>query len=88
MRAGPQRRVHRRPAVPHPRYRPPGPDVPVRLQVIVEAPRDRIDAVLAAQPGVMDLVDNGWVRLYALDPEGEEISKWVPGRGWQGVEID
>ena len=55
---------------------------PLRLQVVVEAPPDKIRAALSAQPGVMDLVENGWVRLFALDPVGPGASLWVSGRGW------
>ena len=55
---------------------------PLRLQVIVEAPTDRIDAVLASQPGVLELVENGWVRLFALSPAGNEARRWSPGLGW------
>ncbi|MDG3004322.1 DUF2309 domain-containing protein [Paludisphaera mucosa] len=58
---------------------------PLRLQVIVEAPPDKVRAVMSAQPGVGDLVENGWVRLLALDPAGPEASLWVPGRGWVRV---
>jgi uncharacterized protein YbcC (UPF0753/DUF2309 family) len=56
---------------------------PLRLQVVVEAPTDRIDRVLAAEPGVRELVENGWVRLFALSPDGTETSWWVPGHGWE-----
>jgi uncharacterized protein YbcC (UPF0753/DUF2309 family) len=55
---------------------------PLRLQVVVEAPRGRIDAVLAAKLGVRDLVDNGWVRLFALDPDSAAVHRRVPGGGW------
>ncbi|MFO0806621.1 MAG: DUF2309 domain-containing protein [Gemmataceae bacterium] len=60
---------------------------PLRLQVVVEAPTDRIDRVLAAQPGVRELVDNGWVRLFALSPDGMETSRRLPGHGWEGVDV-
>lgn len=55
---------------------------PIRLQVIVEAPRDRIERALSKSPTARDLVDNGWVRLFAIDPEGATTSRWVPGQGW------
>lgn len=55
---------------------------PLRLQVVVEAPRDRIEAVLAAQPAVRNLVENGWVRLFALDPSGGAAARYLPGQGW------
>ncbi|MBA4190327.1 MAG: DUF2309 domain-containing protein [Planctomycetaceae bacterium] len=61
---------------------------PLRLQVVVEAPTDRIDRVLAAQPGVRELIENGWVRLFALNPDGTETSQRVPGHGWERVNAE
>lgn len=46
---------------------------PLRLQVVVEAPCEQIDAVLDAQPGVKELVENGWLRLFALDPASTNV---------------
>ena len=59
---------------------------PLRLQVVVEAERERIDRVLAATPSVRELVENGWVRLFALSPESSETFRWVPGPGWERVD--
>lgn len=56
---------------------------PLRLQVLVEAPAAAIDGVLAAQPHVRQLVLNGWVRLFALEPQGHMAWRLVPGRGWE-----
>jgi hypothetical protein len=58
---------------------------PLRLQVIVEAPRDRVTAALGALPAVSELVDNGWVRLLRLEPSGAAVERYVPGHGWQPV---
>ncbi|WP_435011379.1 putative inorganic carbon transporter subunit DabA [Tundrisphaera lichenicola] len=58
---------------------------PLRLQVIVEAPKGRIEAILADREGVRDLVESGWVRLFALDPEGSGTDLWTPGAGWEPV---
>jgi len=58
---------------------------PLRLQVVVEAPYERIDAVLAANPGVKDLVENGWVRLFALDRESNLVQRLTPDAGWQNA---
>ncbi|MBX0327679.1 DUF2309 domain-containing protein, partial [Oscillochloris sp. ZM17-4] len=55
---------------------------PLRLQVVVEAPQERIAAVLAAQPAVRALVENGWLRLFALDPAGGGAARYLPGGGW------
>jgi uncharacterized protein YbcC (UPF0753/DUF2309 family) len=56
---------------------------PLRLQVIVEARTERIDAVLDARPQVRELVENGWVRLFSLDPQGGATQRLVPGEGWE-----
>ncbi len=58
---------------------------PLRLQVVVETMPSRIDAVLAAQPGVRDLVENGWVRLFALDPDSSEAFLRLPSGDWEAV---
>ena len=55
---------------------------PLRLQVIIEAPQCAIDAVLAANSQPRDLVDNGWIRLFALDPTGEGLSRRGRNGGW------
>jgi uncharacterized protein YbcC (UPF0753/DUF2309 family) len=39
---------------------------PLRLQVFIEAPRERIDKVLQANPGVRALVENNWIHLMAM----------------------
>ncbi|MEM1099116.1 MAG: DUF2309 domain-containing protein [Planctomycetota bacterium] len=55
---------------------------PLRLQVLVEAARERIDGVLTTQPHVTDLVTNGWVRLFALDRDSD--AAWLrTGAGWE-----
>ncbi|MCE7987136.1 MAG: DUF2309 domain-containing protein [Caldilinea sp. CFX5] len=58
---------------------------PLRLQVVVEAPCERIDAVLAANPGVKKLVENGWVRLFALDCTSNRVQRLTPDVGWQNA---
>ena len=40
---------------------------PLRLQVFVEATRDRIDAVLEAHPQVRELVENEWISLISME---------------------
>lgn len=61
---------------------------PLRLQVFVEAPTARIDRVLQLQPDVRDLVENGWVKLFALSPSGRGVARRVPGVGWEPFEGD
>lgn len=60
---------------------------PLRLQVVVEAEPRRIDAVLDAHPGVRQLVDNGWIRLFALEPEGSGAALRLPSGAWEPVAV-
>ena len=54
---------------------------PLRLAVFIEASREAIDAVLARQPKVSELVDNEWIHLFQLD--AGEASLYVrKGDGW------
>jgi hypothetical protein len=41
---------------------------PLRLSVFIEARREHIDAVLRAHAPVRQLVENGWVHLFSIDP--------------------
>ncbi|MFM7244718.1 MAG: DUF2309 domain-containing protein [Planctomycetaceae bacterium] len=50
---------------------------PVRLLLVVEAPRERIAAALEHLPAVQALVEGGWVNLVAMDPHRETI--WIKG---------
>ncbi|NJK80584.1 MAG: DUF2309 domain-containing protein [Chloroflexaceae bacterium] len=58
---------------------------PLRLHVVVEAPHDRIEAVMAASSDVRNLIEHGWVRLFALDSDSNDVAQWVPGRGWNAL---
>ena len=57
---------------------------PLRLLVVIEAPLDRIDAVLERNPGVRRLVENGWIRMAARPRPGDGFSlqdrsgAWLP----------
>lgn len=56
---------------------------PVRLQVIVEAPTDKIDRVLEQVPSVADLVRNGWVRLFSLEPQSKTVHLRRMDASWE-----
>jgi uncharacterized protein YbcC (UPF0753/DUF2309 family) len=51
---------------------------PLRLSVMIEAPREEILKVLEKHPGVRDLFDNGWLHLFALK-DGKVDARYVPG---------
>ena len=46
---------------------------PLRLAVLIEAPRDAIDRVLAKHAKVRELVDNEWLHLFQLDAQDRAI---------------
>jgi hypothetical protein len=54
---------------------------PLRLSVLIEAPRDAILAVLEAHPDVRALFDHGWLHLFALK-DGAVDARYRPGLGW------
>ena len=59
---------------------------PLRLNAILEAPVEAISAVLDEHPQVRELVDNGWIHLYALLDEGRSVRRYRPGGDW--VDVD
>ena len=53
---------------------------PLRLSVFIEAPRDAIDAVMAQHAVVRDLIGNGWMHLFWLEPQGQRVEQCWQGR--------
>jgi uncharacterized protein YbcC (UPF0753/DUF2309 family) len=56
---------------------------PLRLHVFIEAPRERIATILTKQEGVRQLVDHGWLLLFAIEEEGASYYRYLPGAGWE-----
>ncbi|EDQ33535.2 hypothetical protein HPDFL43_09872 [Hoeflea phototrophica DFL-43] len=54
---------------------------PLRLSVMIEAPREAILDVLERHPGVRALFDNGWLHLFALK-DGKVDGRYLPGLAW------
>lgn len=51
---------------------------PLRLSVMIEAPREEMLKILEKHPGVQALFDNGWLHLFALEG-GKVAARYVPG---------
>ncbi len=56
---------------------------PLRLSVFIEAPRAAIDTVMAGHAIVRQLVGNGWLHLFRIDPETSAVEQhrhgaWAP----------
>lgn len=54
----------------------------MRLLVVVEHKLDVLTAIYQRQPAVQELVRNEWLQLVAIDPETDEIHRFVVGTGW------
>jgi hypothetical protein len=52
---------------------------PLRLSVVIDAPRERIDAVIAKHETVRNLVLNKWIHLLRFGDSGIE---WRGQTGW------
>jgi uncharacterized protein len=59
---------------------------PLRLSVLIEAPRDAILDVLAKHEGVRQLFDNGWLHLFTLE-EGRMAARYLPSLAWQDMPL-
>ena len=60
---------------------------PFRLQVMIEAPTEKIDRVLGQVPDVADLVQNGWMRVIALDPTGHDAHLRRLDDAWEPINL-
>ncbi len=60
---------------------------PLRLTVMVEAPRKAMTDVLEKHDGVRALFDNGWLHLLALE-EGRVAARYRPGLSWQSDAVE
>lgn len=52
---------------------------PLRLSVVIEAPIDAINAVIAKHAMVRDLADHKWLQLFAIDPDHGLQRYWGHG---------
>lgn len=58
---------------------------PQRLSVLLEAPRDAIDAIVTKHALVRDLVENEWLFLFSIEPGGGAVYRRTAS-GWRGGE--
>jgi len=60
---------------------------PLRLTVVIEAPVEAMNDIIARHPMVRDLVDNGWLYLYGLDEDGRMSRRYGGDLRWEPVEV-
>ena len=54
---------------------------PLRLSVFIEAPAEAIDGIVARHAVVRELVENGWLHLFRIDPERPLVERRLRD-GW------
>jgi uncharacterized protein YbcC (UPF0753/DUF2309 family) len=55
---------------------------PLRLSVLLEAPREEIEAIINRHSAVAELVNNGWIHLFAVEVAEGRIWKYLQGSDW------
>jgi len=58
---------------------------PLRLSVVIEAPREAMTAIIEKHEVVRNLVDNGWLYLFAIDDNGKVAWRYAGGGEWEPV---
>ena len=59
---------------------------PLRLLVIVETPRARLDAIISSEPTVKKLVKNQWVHLIAMEEAKPTFWRYDGDGAWRAAE--
>jgi hypothetical protein len=60
----------------------------MRLVTLIEAPRERIDAIIRNQRHLQQLYDNEWLYLIAIEPEERICYRYLPKQGWTQIRND
>jgi uncharacterized protein YbcC (UPF0753/DUF2309 family) len=58
---------------------------PLRLSVLVDAPREAISVILARHPELRSLFQHRWMHLFALDEHGRMAWRHDGAQGWQAM---
>jgi len=58
---------------------------PLRLSVIIEAPREAMSDILSRHTGVKALFDNGWLHLIAMDDDGTLAWRYDGDLKWSAI---
>lgn len=58
---------------------------PLRMSVLVDAPREAISTILARHPDLRRLFQHGWMHLFALDEQGRMAWRHEGEQGWRAM---
>ncbi len=56
---------------------------PIKLNVIIQAPKEAMNSILEKHKSVKDLCDNGWIYLFAMDEQGKVSDRYVGNCTWK-----
>lgn len=59
---------------------------PLRLSVLIEAPINSIEAVIAKHLVVRNLVHHGWIHLFQINPQDGAITRYTMS-GWESMQL-
>jgi uncharacterized protein YbcC (UPF0753/DUF2309 family) len=59
---------------------------PLRLSVLIEAPRHKINSIIEAHKSVRDLLDNGWLHLIAIEDDGQHFARYGGDLHWKNID--
>jgi hypothetical protein len=59
---------------------------PLRLSVVIAAPREAILGVLAKHPNIRALFDHGWLALFVMDEAGHVAARYHARDGWTDLD--
>ena len=60
---------------------------PMRLLAVIEAPRDRVSALIQKHEVLQQLFNNQWVNLVAIEPDTFEAHRYGADSSWEALEI-
>jgi uncharacterized protein YbcC (UPF0753/DUF2309 family) len=58
---------------------------PLRLNVCIQAPIEQMNRILEKHANVRQLLDHGWLHLYAIEDDGRRLSKYARDLAWEPV---
>jgi len=58
---------------------------PLRLSVFIEVPREHLCLALSRLPETRELFENGWLHLFAIEPDSGEVFRYQPNYQWEPV---
>jgi uncharacterized protein YbcC (UPF0753/DUF2309 family) len=60
--------------------------LPSRLNVVIEAPIEAMNAVIEGNQMVRDLCNNGWIKLLAMNEDGKISKRYIGNLKWESIE--